>query len=158
MKIGTAPKITVGAVGIVALVFIGFIGSRQLLSLKDNRSPSVEVVAPTSNTTAQSVAQTHTTSRDDPTTPMPKEQWQISTKEIEQLQNFFSQFDESDAQSETDTQQFTTESESEIEPASPDTSDTNASSFTTTEQSAEDVMNTYLEAFRNFDVNAMLTL
>ena len=77
MKIGTVPKIAVTGIGIVALIFIGFIGSREFLSSNDKPSPSVEVVAPTADTTAQ----TDATRRDNPTTPSPETQWQISKKD-----------------------------------------------------------------------------
>ena len=157
MKIGTAPKITIGVIGIITLLFIGFIGSRQLLSSKDNRSASVEAVAPTADTTAQSVAQTDATRQDAPNTPSPEKERPISAKEMQEIVNLFTQLDEADVQSETDT----------VHPPTDITSDQNADERDTTEpsttpsgttQSAEDVMNTYLEAFRNFDVNVMLTL
>ena len=48
MKIGTVPKITVGVIAIIALVFIG---SRQLLSPEGDSSPSVKVTASTSQQT-----------------------------------------------------------------------------------------------------------
>ena len=31
MKVGTVPKITVGAAALIALIFIGFVGVRQIL-------------------------------------------------------------------------------------------------------------------------------
>ena len=114
MKIGTAPKITVAAIAIVGLIFIGFIGARQLLSSKDNRSTSVEAVAPTADTTAQSVAQTGATRQDVPTTPSPEKERPISEKERQQINNFFSQLEESDVQSEAVAPQSATESESEV--------------------------------------------
>ena len=154
MKIGTAPKITVGAIAIVGLIFIGFIGSRQLLSSKDNRSASVKAVASPPDTTTQSVAQTGATRQDVPTTPSPEKERTISEKERQQINNFFSQFEESDVQSEAVAPQSATESESEIEPTS---TDTDAPS-STTEQSAEDVMNIYIDAFKSLDFEVMGSL
>ena len=150
MKIGTAPKITIGVIGIITLLFIGFIGSRQLLSSKDNRSASLEVVAPPPNTAAQ----TDAIRQDTPTTPSPEKERPISEQERQQIQNFFSQFEESDVQSEAVAPQSATESESEIEPTS---TDTDAPS-STTEQSAEDVMNIYIDAFKSLDFEVMGSL
>ena len=157
MKVGTAPKITVGIIGIVALIFIGFIGSRQLLSSKDNVSRSVKAVGQTSDTTAESVVQTDATGQNASTTPSPEAERPISEEERQQIERFFSQFEqleETDKQSEADTPQPPTESESEIEPPSTDT-DVPSS---TTEQTAEDVMNAFVEAYKNFDIEAMLPL
>ena len=157
MKIGTAPKITIGAIGIIALIFISFIGSRQLLSSKDNVSRSVKAVGQTSDTTAESVVQTDATGQNASTTPSPEAERPISEEERQQIERFFSQFEqleETDKQSEADTPQPSTESESEIEPPSTDT-DVPSS---TTEQSAEDVMNAFVEAYKNFDIEAMLPL
>ena len=154
MKIGTAPKITIGIIGIIALIFIGFIGSRQLLSSKDNVSQSVEAAGQTSDMTAEQVAQTDA-SRQNATTPSPEAERPISEEERQQIKNFFGQFEESDVQSETVTPQSETESESEDESISTDTA---VELPTPTEQTAEEVMNTFIEAFRNFDVEALLLL
>ena len=154
MKIGTTPKITIGAIGIIALIFIGFIGSRTLLSSKDNQASSVEAVGQTSDMTAQSVAQTDATRRDDSTTAATEAQRTITEKERQQIKRFFSQFEDPDAQSEADTPQSATASESEIEVISTDTDEL----LSTTKQSAEDVMNAYVEAYRNFDFEVMLSL
>ncbi len=154
MKIGTAPKITVGAIGIIALIFISFIGSRQLLSSKDKPSPSVKTVGQTSDTTAESVVQTDATGQNASTTPSPEAERPISEEERQQIQNFFSQFEESDVQSEAVTPHPPTESESEIEPTS---TDTDAPS-SITEQSAEDVMNIYIDAFKSLDFEVMGSL
>jgi RNA polymerase sigma-70 factor (ECF subfamily) len=155
MKIGTAPKITIGAIGIIALIFIGFIGSRQLLSSKDNVSQSVEAVGQTSDMTAEQVAQTDASRQKAATTPSPEAERPITEQERQQIKNFFGQFEESDAQPETVTPQAPTESESEDESISTDTA---VELPTTTEQTAEDVMNTFVEAFRNFDIEALLLL
>ena len=154
MKVGTAPKITMVAIGLVALIVIGFIGSRTLLSSKDNQGASVETGAATSDTTAQSIAQTDATRGGDSAPASTEAQRQITEKERQQINRFFSQFEESDAQSEADTPQSATASESEIESTSTDTGAVAA----TTDLSAEDVMHAYLEAFRNLDFEAMLPL
>ena len=154
MKIGTAPKITIGAIGIIALIFIGFIGSRQLLSSKDNVSQSVEAVGQTSDMTAEQVAQTDASRQKAATTPSPEAERPITEQERQQIKNFFGQFEESDVQSEAVTPHPPTESESEIEPTS---TDTDAPS-SITEQSAEDVMNIYIDAFKSLDFEVMGSL
>ena len=150
MKIGTAPKITVAAIAIVGLLFIGFIGSRQLLSSKDNRSASLEVVAPPPNTAAQ----TDAIRQDASTTPSPEKERPISEQERQQINNFFSQFEESDVQSEAVAPQSATESESEVKSISTGTD----VPLPATEPTAEEVMNTFVEAFKNFDIEAMRAL
>ena len=156
MKIGTTLKITVTAIAIVALIFIG-IGVHQIVlpkfSASKDTSSSVQTPITTSTPTtltpkerAQTDANQETENRENQRT--------ISAEERQQIENFFSQFEETEAQSEADTPQPPTESESEIEPAS---TDTDAASEPT-EQSAEDVMNAFIEAYKNFDVEAMLPL
>ena len=156
MKIGTTLKITVTAIAIVALIFIG-IGVHQIVlpkfSASKDTSSSVQTPITTSTPTtltpkerAQTDANQETENREN--------QRPISAEERQQIENFFSQFEETEAQSEADTPQPPTESESEIEPAS---TDTDAASEPT-EQSAEDVMNAFVEAYKNFDVEAMLPL
>ena len=68
MKIGTAPKITAGAIGIVALIFIGFIGVRQMsqlpmLSSRVYLVPEKKETTPTPNKTERLVAQTDADAR-----------------------------------------------------------------------------------------------
>ena len=156
MKIGTTLKITVAAIGIVGLLCIG-IGVHQIIlpkfSASKDTSSSVQTPITTSTPTtltpkerAQTDANQETENREN--------QRPISAEERQQIENFFSQFEETEAQSEAGTPQPPTESESEIEPAS---TDTDAASEPT-EQSAEDVMNAFVEAYKNFDVEAMLPL
>ena len=87
MKIGTAPKITVGAIGIVALIFVGvhqiilpkFFGTRVSLH-------------PFIDTPSEQLAETET----NPETQEGVKQPQISAQDMEQIKNFFAQFDVSD--------------------------------------------------------------
>ena len=65
-------------------------------------------------------------------------------------EDFHAQLEESDAQSGVETSQLPSESETE-----PSTTDTNAS-VEITGLSAEEVMNAYVEAYRNLDLEAML--
>ncbi len=152
MKVGTVPQITAGAVAIIVLAFIG---TRQFISPKEDSSPSVEVV--TSTESAQSVTQRDATHKGAVTAPLREDKPQISAEEMGQIEDFFAQLDESDAQSETDTTQLATDAASNQESDEDDATDLSATSEDTA-QSAEDVMNAYMEAFRNLDFEALRSL
>ena len=152
MKVGTASKITVGAAALMALIFIGYIGIRQM------NGPTVEervylspwedgTLRPQNNPEGLAVQIDSTQDREDGDT-----QSQIATAEsaagMESIDDFFGQPDE------TDMAQFATEMEFEPEADQSLTTDTSASSENTN-QSAEDVMYAYLEAVRNSDSKAM---
>ena len=154
MKIGTVPKITAGAVVIIVLAFIG---TRQFILSREDSSPSVEVVTSPPSESANSVAQTDTAHKDAVTTPLREEKPQISTEEMEQIEDFFAQLDESDAQSETDTTQLPTDVASDQDSESGNITDSSVASEGTS-LSAEEVMNAYVEAFRTLDSDAMLEL
>lgn len=155
MKIGTAPKITVGAVVLIGLIFIGYIGIRQLNApIVEERmylSPWEDGAARPQNSLEGLDPQTESTqdteSRDIQSQIAPTE----STAGIEAIDDFFSQPEE------TDMAQFATETEFELdaEPEAP--TDTSASSESTS-QSAEDVMYAYVEALKNSDADAMRSL
>ena len=146
MKIGTVPKITAGAIGIVALIFIGFIGVRQMTTPNVEQrvylGPEKGEIAPTPNETERLVVQTDTM----PDTEIRENQPQITSEEMDPIEDFFAQLDEADVQSaEVEFQQNTDEYV---------TTDTDAFAEDT-EQSAEDVMNAYVEALRSFDIEGM---
>ncbi len=145
MKVGTVPKITAGAVAIIVLAFIG---TRQFISSREDSSPSVEVV--TSTESANSPAQTDAALKGTVTAPVPEDKPQISAEEMEQIEDFFAQLDEADVQSGTNTSQLPSESETESS-----TTDTNASAENTG-FSAEELMDVYVEAYRNLDFGAIL--
>ena len=149
MKIGTAPKITAGVIGIVALIFIGFIGVRQMTAPNVEQRvylvPEKGEIAPTPNKTERLVVQTDTT----PDTEIRENQPQITSEEMGPIEDFFAQLDEADVQfAEAEFQQNTDEYVT-----------TNTDAFAEdTEQSAEDVMNAYVEALRSFDIEGMRSL
>ena len=146
MKVGTVPKITAGA---VAIIILAYIGTRQFISPKEDASPSVEIV--TSSESKNSVSQTDATLQGAVTAPPREDKPQISAEEMQQIENFFAQLDKADTQSETDTSQQTTDTSLDKNADAGDATDSRATPEDTT-QSAEDVMNAYLKAFRNFDV------
>ena len=153
MKVGTVPKVTVGVAALMVLIFIGYIGVRQM------NAPTVEervYLSPWEGGTAR----VRNTAEEFPTdTTQDAEsggtQPQIAATEsaagMESIDNFFGQPDE------TDMAQFATETESELDAERDFTTDISASSENTN-QSAEDVMNAYVEAWRNDDFEAMRLL
>ena len=154
MKIGTAPKITAGAVAIIVLAFIG---TRQFMSSKADLSPSVEVVTSTPNQTANSVTQRGTTRKSAVTAPLPEDKPQISTEEMEQIEDFFAQLDEADPKSEIDTPQSLPDTEVAQNTDGHISTDTDAFADDM-EQTAEEVMNAFVKAFKNLNFDAMGSL
>ena len=153
MKVGTVPKITVGAGALIAVIFIGFIGLRQM------NAPIVEervylspwedgTVRPRNNAerfptdTAQD-----TESRNN----LPQIAMTASAAEIEPVDDFFDQPDE------IDITRFATETEFDLNVEQDFTTDIFASSESTG-QSAEDVMYAFVEAWRDYNPKAMLSL
>lgn len=151
MKIGTVPKITIGVIAIVALVFIG---SRQLLSPEEDSSPSDEVTASITDNPDQSGSKIDANRKNVVTAPSPADEPRISTEEMEQIEDFFAQLEADDAQSGPETPQLATEmkvNQNTEEDYTPESSTT----YESTMQSAEDVMNAYVDAFKNLDFEAM---
>ncbi len=155
MKIGTAPKITAGVIGIVALSFIGFIGVRQMSAPTVEQRvylvPEKRETTPTPNKTEQLVVQTDATSN----TEFEENQPQIAAEEVKPIENFWAQLEEEEiedflAQLErVDAQSAETESQQ----------DANGNVSTEADiSSAEDVMNAYVEALRNIDFETMRSL
>ena len=151
MKIGTVPKITVGAIALIALIFIGFVGVRQMnaptVEERVYLSPWEDGTPRPRNNSEGLAAQTDSTQD----TGLRDNQSQNSAAEMEPIDNFLGQFQE------TDTAQFATEAEFEIE------TDQGLSTHTSTllddeGRSAEDVMYAYVEAFRNVDGDTMRSL
>ena len=152
MKVGTVPKITAGAVAIIVLAFIG---TRQFISSKEDSSPSVEIVTSTEST--NSVGQTDATRKNVLTAPSREDKPQISAEEMQQIEDFFAQLDEADVQSAVDTPQSLPDTEVAQNTDEHVTTDTDAFAEGTA-QSAEDVMNAYLEALRNSDDDTIRSL
>ncbi len=149
MKIGTAPKITAGAIGIVALIFIGFIGVRQMTAPNVEQRvylvPEKRETTPTPNKTERLVAQTDAT----PDTEVRENQPQIAAEEMDPIEDLLAQLDEADVQS----------AEAEFQQNADEYVTTDTDAFAEdTEQSAEDVMNAYVEALRSFDIEGMRSL
>ena len=117
MKIGTAPKITVGAIGIISLIFVGV---HQIILPKfggsKNTASSVQTEAPSE------LAETDANQE----TEEGKKQPQISDQDMAQINNFFAQFDDAGTQSDIgearpSTESNTTLTTTDTDPASEDT-------------------------------------
>ena len=151
IKVGTAPKITVGATGLIALIIIGFIGLRQM------NAPIIEErvylspwedgrVRPQNNLEGFPADITQDRGSRNNLSQIAA----ASTARTESVDDFLDQLDE------TDMTQFATETDFELN-VEQFTTDISTSSENTG-QSAEDVMYAYLEAYRNFDSDAIYSL
>ena len=153
MKVETTPKMTVGATGLIALIIIGFVGIRQM------NAPIVEervYLSPWEDGTAR----LRNNSEGFPTdTAQDTEGWNnlpqiaatASTAGTEPIDDFFGELEEMDMA------QFTTDGEFELYTVQGFTTDTSVSSEST-DQSAEDVMYAYLEAWRDSDYEVIDSL
>ena len=151
MKIGTVPRITVGVIAVIALAFIG---SRQLLSPEEDSSPSAEVTSSKPLQAEQSASVTDTKRRNVVTAPRRADEAQISAEEMGEIENFFAQLDEVDTRLDTE-QLATTESQQVTDEHVVNNTEGFAENA---EQSAEDVMNAYVEAFKDYDLETMYPL
>ena len=153
MKVGTAPKMTVGAIGLIALIIIGFVGIRQM------NAPIVEervYLSPWEDGTARlrnnpERFPTNTAQATKSRNNLPQIAAMASAAGTEPVDDFFSD------PKETDTAQFTTDGEFNLDTVQGFITDTSVSSERTG-QSAEDVMYAYLEAWRKSDYKAMGSL
>ena len=154
MKIGTVPKITIGAAALIAVIFIGFIGVRQM------NSPTVEervYLSPWEDGTARPQSSPEGLARQTNSTQDAENgdtQLQTAASEsaggIESIDDFLGQPEG------MDTAQFATEVEFEPEAEAEQSVPANTSTLLDDEgQSAEDVMYAYVEAWRNSDFKAM---
>ena len=155
MKVGTVPKITVGAAALIAVIFIGFVGVREIRAPKVEErvylSPWEDGTARPRNSPEGLAAQTNSTQdtevRDNP----PQIASAASAAGMESTDDFLGQPEE------TDTAQFAIEGESEPDIEQSLTTDT-STLLDDNGQSAEDVMNEFVEAWRNADFEAIRQL
>ena len=156
MKIGTVPKITIGA---IAIIVIAFIGSHQLLSSKEGRSSSVKTTASTTNKPEQSTAEIDAPLGHVVAAPSHLDEPQISAEEMGQIENFFAQLEAADALSGTETSQLATEVGVNQNTEGDYSSDSSERSENANiEQSAKNVMDAYVNALKNLDSEAILSL
>ena len=152
-KMGTVPKVTVGAAALITVIFIGFVGVRRMnaptVGERVYLSPWEDGAARPRNTPEGFPTGTIQDAESGGVQP------QIATTEsvagMEPIADFSNQPDE------TDMTQFATETEFELDTEQDFTTDISVSSDSTS-QSAEDVMYAYLKAYRNFDGDALESL
>ena len=153
MKVGTVPKITAG---VVAIIVLAYIGTRQFISSKEDSSPSIEIVASTPTEAETSLTQTDTVRKSAVIAPLPEDKPQISEEEMGQIEDFFAQLEDTGAQSEADTSRLPTDAASNQDSETGNTDPSVASASTIL--SAEEVMEAYVEAMRTLDSDSMLGL
>ena len=155
MKVGTAPKITIGAAVLIALIFIGYIGIRQLngpiVAERVYLSPWEDGTARPQSSPEGLAAQTNPTQDTESGDTQPQIASAASAEEMELIDDLFAELDE------TDLAQFATEADFEPDAEENLTADTSTLSDGAG-QSPEDVMNAFMEAFRNSDFKAMRSL
>ena len=155
MKIGTVPKITVGVAVLIGLIFIGYIGIRQLnaptVAERVYLSPWEDGAARPQNSPEGLAAQTDSTQDTENRDTQPQIAMAESAEGMESTDEFFSQSEEMDLA------QFATEVDFELDPEEELTTDT-STLLDGAGQSAEDVMYAYVEAVKNLDGDAMLPL
>ena len=153
MKIGTVPKVTVGAAALIAVIFIGLVGVRRVntptVEERVYLSPWEDGAARPRNSTEGLL--TDTTQDAESGDAQPQIAATESAAGMESIDDF------SDQPDETDMTQFATETEFERDAEQDFTTDISASSESTN-QSAEDVMYAYLEAYRNSDNDTLYSL
>jgi len=155
MKVGTVPKVTVGAAALIALIFIGYIGVHQMNSpTVEERvylSPWEDGAARPQNSLEGLAAQTNPIQdmevRDNP----PQIASAASAEEKELIDDLLAELDE------TDLAQFTTEVDFDPDAEESLTTDT-STLLDDADQSAEDVMYAYVEALKNSDADVMRSL
>ena len=155
MKVGTVPKITVGAAALIAVIFTGYIGFRQM------NSPTVEervYLSPWEDGAARPqgspeglAAQTNPTQDTESRDTQPQIASAESAGGRELIDDLFGEPET------TDMAQFATEVEFEPEADQSLITDT-STLLDDTGQSAEDVMYTFMEAWRNADFEAIFPL
>ena len=151
MKFGTVPKIIAGAVAIIVLAVIGTL---WLISASEDSTPEVEVVMSSPNEFSESVAQTDTARKDAVTAASREEKPQISAEEMQQIEDFFAQLESANLQSEMGTPQSPTDTV--VAKNTDGKITTNTDVFAEDiEQTAKEVMYTFVKAFKIMDFEAM---
>ena len=154
MKVGTVSKITVGAAALIAVIFIGYMGVRQMnaptVEERVYLSPWEDGTARPRNSPEGLAGQTNATQDAGSQDNQPQIAAAASTAGVESIDDFFGQPEE------TDMPQFATETEfsPDVQSLSTDTSVL----LDDTGQSPEDVMDVFVEAWGNADFEAMLPL
>ena len=151
MKVGTVSKITVGAIALIALIFIGFIGVRQMtaptIEERVYLSPWEDGTPRPRNNSEGLAAQTDSAQDID----SGHNQSQITAAEMEPIDDSWEQSEE------TDTAHLAIDADLETD-ANQDLFAEISTLLDDEGRSAEDVMDAYLKALRSFDVEEIRSL
>ena len=151
MKFGTVPKIIAGAVAIIVLAVIGTL---WLISASEDSTLEVEVVMSSPNEFSDSVAQTDTARKGAVSAASREDKPQISAEEMQQIEDFFAQLESANLQSEMGTPQSPTDTV--VAKNTDGKITTNTDVFAEDiEQTAKEVMYTFVKAFKIMDFEAM---
>ena len=155
MKVGTVPKITVGAAVLIGLIFIGYIGIRHMnaptVAERVYLSPWEDGTARPQSSPEGLAAQTNPTQDVEVRDNQPQIASAASADERKLIDDLFAELEE------TDLAQFGTETDFDPDAEESLTADT-STLLDDTVQSAEDVMYAYVEAVKNLDGDAVRTL
>ena len=155
MKVGTVPKITVGTAALIAVIFIGFVGVRQMnaptVEERVYLSPWEDGSTRTRNNSEKLVVQTDTTQDAESGGTQPQVAAAASAEGMQPIDDFLNQPEEADMA------QFAIEGESEPDIEQSLTTDT-STLLDDNGQSAEDVMYAFVEALRSSDIEAIFPL
>lgn len=155
MKVGTAPKITVGAAALIAVIFIGYIGFRQMNSpIVEERvylSPWEDGGARPQGSPEGLAAQTDPNQDTESGDIQPQIVSATSSEERQLIYDLFTKTEETDRAQITKAVEFEPDADQSL------ITDT-STLLEDMGQSAEDVMYTFMESWRNADFEAMLPL
>jgi len=149
MKFGTLHKTVAGA---VALISVGTIITLWFISAEEDTDREVEIVISSPKEFSGSAAQTRVARKAEIAVPLPEGTPRISAAELQQIEDFFARLDDLDVQSASDEPQFLPDGEV--------MQDTNEHYFDDSsanlEHPAEQVMNKFVDAFRDFELETVL--
>ena len=155
MKVGTVSKITVGAAALIAVIFIGYMGVRQMnaptIEERVYLSPWEEGTLRPRNSSEQLIPQTDSTQGTESQDNQPQIASAASTEERELIDDLLGDPEE------TDMAQFAIETEFQSDEDQGVITDT-STLLDDEGQSAEDVMYAFVEAWRNSDFETMRPL
>jgi hypothetical protein len=155
MKVGTVSKITVGAAALIAVIFIGYMGVRQMnaptVEERVYLSPWEDGTLRPRNSSEQLIPQTDSTQGTESQDNQPQIASAASAEGRELIDDLFAELNE------TDLSQFATEVDFDLDAEESLTADTSML-LDDAGQSAEDVMNEFVEALRNADFEAIRQL
>ena len=155
MKVGTVSKITVGAAALIAVIFIGYMGVRQMnaptVEERVYLSPWEDGTLRPRNSSEQLIPQTDSTQGTESQDNQPQIASAASTEERELIDDLLGDPEE------TDMAQFAIETEFQSDEDQGVITDT-STLLDDEGQSAEDVMYAFVEAWRNSDFETMRPL